>query len=99
MSVVLSVLACVLEMVLIIILVKRDIDTTNMLEDVLFKEVKTLMDIYTALESLNRNMNRMTDVTEYQNKIMQMQKLIEDRYMQTFVYDEGNKEVKLINKK
>ena len=99
MSVVLSVLACVLEMVLIMILVKRDIDTTNMLENVLFKEVKTLMDIYTALESLNRNMNRMTDVTEYQNKIMQMQKLIEDRYMQTFVYDEGNKEVKLINKK
>lgn len=99
MSVVLSVLACVLEMVLIMILVKRDIDTTNMLEDVLFKEVNTLMDIYTALESLNRNMNRMTDVTEYQNKIMQMQKLIEDRYMQTFVYDEGNKEVKLINKK
>lgn len=99
MSMVLSVLACVLEIVVIMILVRRDIDTTNMLEDVLFKEVKTLRDIYTALESLNRNMNRMTDVTEYQNKIMQMQKLIEDRYMQTFVYDEGNKEVKLINKK
>ena len=99
MSMVLSVLACVLEIVVIMILVRRDIDTTNMLEDVLYKEVKTLMDIYTSLESLNRNMNRMTDVTEYQNKIMQMQKLIEDRYMQTFVYDEGNKEVKLINKK
>lgn len=99
MSMVLSVLACVLEIVVIMILVRRDIDTTNMLEDVLFKEVKTLMDIYTDLESLDRNMNRMTDVTEYQNKIMQMQKLIEDRYMQTFVYDEGNKEVKLINKK
>lgn len=99
MSVVLSVLACVLEMVLIMILVKRDIDTTNMLEEVVYKEVKTLMNIYTALEGLNKNMNRMTDVTEYQNKIMQMQKLIEDRYMQTFVYDEVNKEVKLINKK
>ena len=90
-----SVLELVLECVLIVMLVNRDIELTE--RDI--RNDKTILKTALELVDIKEQIKSDKENKDYKDIASKMAELIEDQYMQKFVINWETKDVKLVDKK
>ena len=90
-----SVLELVLECVLIVMLVNRDIELTE--RDI--RNYKTILKTALELVDIKEQIKSDKENKDYKDIAYKMAELIEDKYMQKFVINWETKDVKLVDKK
>lgn len=90
-----SVLELVLECVLIVMLVNRDIELTE--RDI--RNDKTILKTALELVDIKEQIKSDKENKDYKDIAYKMAELIEDKYMQKFVINWETKDVKLVDKK